>query len=108
MSLEDVAVIPLRPERFGDVLSSDGLAQFEDTIARGRDRRPGVLRLDQAPAQPPARLRRRRRSAQVSRWDRLKDPVGVLAAFAEHIHAEDDEPHLLLAGPDVKAVSDDP
>jgi trehalose synthase len=44
---------------------------------------------------------------QVSRWDRLKDPAGVLTAFAEHVHA-DDEPHLLLAGPDVKAVSDDP
>jgi len=45
--------------------------------------------------------------AQVSRWDRLKDPGGILAAFAEHIHA-DDEPHLLLAGPDVTAVADDP
>jgi trehalose synthase len=44
---------------------------------------------------------------QVSRWDRLKDPLGVLAAFAEHVHA-DDEPHLLLAGPDVTAVADDP
>jgi trehalose synthase len=45
--------------------------------------------------------------AQVSRWDRLKDPGGILAAFAEHIHARD-EPHLLLAGPDVTAVADDP
>jgi trehalose synthase len=45
--------------------------------------------------------------AQVSRWDRLKDPLGVLAAFAEHVHAVD-EPHLLLAGPDVTAVADDP
>jgi len=45
--------------------------------------------------------------AQVSRWDRLKDPLGVLAAFAEHIHT-DDGPHLLLAGPDVTAVADDP
>ena len=45
--------------------------------------------------------------AQVSRWDRLKDPLGVLGAFAEHIHDED-EPHLLLAGPDVTAVADDP
>jgi trehalose synthase len=45
--------------------------------------------------------------AQVSRWDRLKDPLGVLAAFAEHIHAEN-EPHLVLAGPDVTAVADDP
>jgi len=45
--------------------------------------------------------------AQVSRWDRLKDPSGVLAAFAEHVHA-DEEPHLVLAGPDVTAVADDP
>ena len=45
--------------------------------------------------------------AQVSRWDALKDPLGVLAAFAEHVHAEA-EPHLMLAGPDVAAVADDP
>jgi trehalose synthase len=45
--------------------------------------------------------------AQVSRWDRLKDPLGVLAAFAEHIHTEE-EPHLMLAGPDFTAVADDP
>jgi trehalose synthase len=44
---------------------------------------------------------------QVSRWDRLKDPLGVLAGFVEHVHAEED-PHLLLAGPDVTAVADDP
>jgi len=45
--------------------------------------------------------------AQVSRWDRLKDPLGVLAAFAEYVRTGD-EPHLLLAGPDVTAVADDP
>jgi len=45
--------------------------------------------------------------AQVSRWDRLKDPVGVLTAFAEHVDPTD-EPHLVLAGPDVAAVADDP
>ena len=45
--------------------------------------------------------------AQVSRWDRLKDPAGVLEAFAEHVDGSE-EPHLLLAGPDVKAVADDP
>jgi trehalose synthase len=44
---------------------------------------------------------------QVSRWDSLKDPLGVLAAFAEHVRS-DQEPHLLLAGPDVRAVTDDP
>ena len=43
---------------------------------------------------------------QVSRWDRLKDPVGVLRAFAEHMRSGD--AHLLLAGPSVAGVSDDP
>jgi trehalose synthase len=46
--------------------------------------------------------------AQVSRWDRLKDPAGVLGAFAEYTRYEDEEPHLVLAGPDVTAVADDP
>ena len=45
--------------------------------------------------------------AQVSRWDRLKDPLGVLAGFAEYVHCEEG-PHLVLAGPEVSAVSDDP
>jgi trehalose synthase len=45
--------------------------------------------------------------AQVSRWDRLKDPVGIMRAFAEHVD-DSDAPHLLLAGPDVRAVADDP
>jgi len=43
---------------------------------------------------------------QVSRWDRLKDPVGVLRCFAEHLRSED--AHLLLAGPSVAGVADDP
>jgi len=44
---------------------------------------------------------------QVSRWDRLKDPRGVVEGFA-HVAAERTPAHLLLAGPDVSAVADDP
>jgi trehalose synthase len=44
---------------------------------------------------------------QVSRWDRLKDPVGVLTGFAAHVPA-DLGAHLVLAGPAVDTVSDDP
>ncbi len=44
--------------------------------------------------------------SQVSRWDRLKDPGGLLRAFSEHM--EDRGAHLLLAGPSVEAVADDP
>ncbi len=44
---------------------------------------------------------------QVSRWDQLKDPVGVLGAFAGHV-ANRGAAHLLLAGPSTAAVADDP
>jgi trehalose synthase len=45
---------------------------------------------------------------QVSRWDRLKDPVGVLQGFVDHVAPRHPNSHLALAGPDVAAVSDDP
>jgi trehalose synthase len=44
---------------------------------------------------------------QVSRWDRLKDPLGVIKGFAEHVAPHCDV-HLVYAGPDVTAVTDDP
>ncbi len=44
---------------------------------------------------------------QVSRWDRLKDPVGVMLGFAEHAY-DGTEAHLVLAGPNVSGVTDDP
>jgi trehalose synthase len=45
---------------------------------------------------------------QVSRWDRLKDPAGVIRGFAEHAEAHETGAHLVYAGPAVEAVSDDP
>lgn len=44
---------------------------------------------------------------QVSRWDALKDPVGVIEGFAMHA-ADMPGAHLIVAGPAVDAVSDDP
>ena len=43
----------------------------------------------------------------VCRWDRIKDPVGMMRGFAEHTlrHAH---AHLILAGPTVHTVTDDP
>jgi trehalose synthase len=41
---------------------------------------------------------------QVSRWDELKDPLGVIRGFAEHVA----DAHLVYAGPAVAAVADDP
>ena len=48
---------------------------------------------------------------QVSRWDRLKDMAGVLEGFARLVDGRGDEAagaHLVLAGPVVTAVADDP
>jgi trehalose synthase len=44
---------------------------------------------------------------QVSRWDALKDPLGVIRAFAEHVPPSTGA-HLVYAGPAVSAVADDP
>jgi trehalose synthase len=45
--------------------------------------------------------------AQISRWDRLKDPLGVLRGFVAQIAPRVDA-HLLLAGPATDSVADDP
>jgi trehalose synthase len=43
---------------------------------------------------------------QVARWDKLKDHAGVMRLFAEYLtHTE---AHLVVAGPAVDGVSDDP
>ena len=44
---------------------------------------------------------------QVSRWDRLKDMAGVMRGFADYV-APGGEGYLMLAGPAVTDVSDDP
>lgn len=44
---------------------------------------------------------------QVSRWDRLKDPIGVMEGFVREIAPRTDA-KLVLAGPEVTAVTDDP
>lgn len=44
---------------------------------------------------------------QVSRWDRLKDPLGVMEAFVTHVDRRTNA-HLVLAGPEPAAVTDDP
>jgi len=46
---------------------------------------------------------------QVSRWDPLKDPIGVLDGFARLLDGKRlGDAQLVLAGPNVTAVADDP
>jgi trehalose synthase len=75
------------------------------TFTRG-DRTPGRVDrhaeiLQGAPLPPGARV-----VAQVSRWDTLKDPSGLLQCFERHLV----EPriHLVIAAPSSGAVADDP
>jgi trehalose synthase len=45
---------------------------------------------------------------QVSRWDRLKDMLGVLEGFVTMAAQGPTDAHLMLVGPDVSGVTDDP
>ena len=65
------------------------------------DRQADILQLGPPPP-PDAPL-----VVQVSRWDRLKDMAGVMAGFAEHVDGASPA-HLILAGPNVTGVTDDP
>lgn len=44
--------------------------------------------------------------AQVSRWDRLKDPHGLLEMLERHL--DDPDLHLVIVGPETEGVADDP
>jgi trehalose synthase len=44
---------------------------------------------------------------QISRWDRMKDMAGVMNGFVQHVDPSLDA-HLLLCGPVVTGVADDP
>jgi trehalose synthase len=61
-----------------------------------------VSAVEEAPAPIDAPL-----VVQVSRWDRLKDHVGVVHGFARHVR-RDLGAHLLVVGPDTSSVADDP
>ncbi len=67
------------------------------------DRRADISRVGRAPMWEMPLV------VQVSRWDRLKDPVGVLKGFAEMVDgAAPADAELVLAGPNVRAIDDDP
>lgn len=101
---------PMEPETVTAVLQSTGLladGEPEDAGFLRRDRSPGrverrAIMVEDAPVPAGAPL-----VAQVSRWDDLKDPVGVVGGFADAIDHLGDA-HLVVAGPDVAAVADDP
>jgi len=103
----------ISPDDVARVLTTVGLLAGEPSdepvpFVR-RDGAPGVVRPHrdilqggEAPPSPDDQL-----VVQVSRWDRLKDMSGVMKGFVDGPPAETDA-HLVLAGPAVAGVTDDP
>jgi trehalose synthase len=119
---KDVTIIPpsidafspknqeLDRERVLSILAVAGLN--EDRAAA-----PTFTNLDGSPSRvdrPAQRWERRqlrcadRVVVQVSRWDALKDPIGVIRGFAAHVAPVVPDAHLVYAGPAVESVTDDP
>jgi trehalose synthase len=88
-------------ERPGEPGQAPAFHRVDGTLRRLRHR-CDVLRTGAAP-----RLGRDRLVVHVCRWDRIKDPIGVMRGFADYTlpHAQ---AHLILAGPTVHTVTDDP
>lgn len=79
-----------------------GFTRSDDTPGRV-ERRADVIRLGRAPAWEKPLV------VQVSRWDPLKDMTGVLHGFATLVERDASlDADLVLAGPNVGAVADDP
>jgi len=101
----------LEPDRVRAVLAASGVAvtagdpaaavfERQDSTPGRVERHATVWQEAPLPGDTPAVV-------QISRWDALKDPLGVIRGFAEHVPAESGA-HLLYAGPAVEAVADDP
>ncbi|HMA47944.1 MAG TPA: glycosyltransferase, partial [Frankiaceae bacterium] len=106
---------PLDPEVAASILGRAGIAaRSDDAVAPAYERADGSLGIVERVAEvvregppPPADAPL---VLQVSRWDRLKDMPGVLRGFVEHVAGspEGKGAHLVLAGPSVAGVTDDP
>jgi trehalose synthase len=92
------------------ILARAGVVAYRTSVAptfTRSDGTPGRVNrrarmLETAPLTPADRV-----VAQISRWDGLKDPIGVLHGFERQI-AERSTAHLVLAGPSTDSVADDP
>jgi trehalose synthase len=103
---------PMTDRQVAEILAYVGLTHGPDGRAHvpfvRRDGSPGRVtrRVDVVQAGPPpppdAPL-----VVQVSRWDRMKDMAGVMNGFAAHVDHSLGA-HLLLVGPAVTGVADDP
>ncbi len=94
----------LQHARLVDLPTPDGELKFHR-----RDGSTGVVRPHQGLLATGGIVPRGTRLVlQVSRWDRLKDMAGVMHGFVRRLDRLDDDVHLMLVGPEVSGVADDP
>ena len=89
---------PLDEEQVVEILANAGVVDMPTTADARRVARTGGELLLPSDA---------RIVLQVSRWDRLKDPIGFIRMFDEHLTDLRDV-HLVYAGPSTNGVGDDP
>jgi trehalose synthase len=118
-SIDPLAVknVALSPEQVTAILARAGLVADGEQEGRvdfvRRDGTPGTVRSHRGSDQvmvggspPPLTVPL---VVQVSRWDRLKDMAGVMEGFVKGVDGDDlNGAHLMLAGPEVSGVADDP
>jgi trehalose synthase len=118
-SIDPLAVknVALSPEQVTAILARTGLVVDGEPEAPvdfvRRDGAPGTVRSHRGSDQvmwgsspPPSTVPL---VVQVSRWDRLKDMAGVMEGFVKAVDGDDlNGAHLMLAGPEVSGVADDP
>lgn len=104
---------PMRPEDVAATLRAAGLVQTQSADGNlrftRRDGSPGLVREHRNLLRDGGTIPGSAQVVlQVSRWDRLKDMQGVLIGFVKRMAELPRTAHLLLAGPDVEGVTDDP
>jgi trehalose synthase len=99
----------MAPETVDAVLVAAGLrgGRAGSPVYRRMNGEPGVVERRARLLETRPVAANERYVLQVSRWDSLKDPIGVIDGFVGHVAPHTDA-HLIYAGPDVTAVADDP
>lgn len=98
-----------------DAKTVDAILREIGLLEDGLEHPPAFLRADGTPGRVERRAELLQEEplpagaqlvVQVSRWDRLKDPHGLLECFERHLAGT--SAHLVIAGPASAAVADDP
>lgn len=110
------AIDPFSPKNQDlDAKTVDAILREIGLLEDGLEHPPAFLRADGTPGRVERRAELLQEEplpagaqlvVQVSRWDRLKDPHGLLECFERHL--ADTSAHLVIAGPASAAVADDP